>query len=107
MPFVKESITSDSKLKDVLTQNPWKQDKDAKRDVKIADTLVQSYTDSISQVVGGGAKIAAIMEQKINAYCRANFFIPIAIESLSTIYFNEFNFFKELGQRVSMVTNDT
>jgi hypothetical protein len=97
----------DGKRPDGLTLIPWKAGKPLTWDVTVACTLAASYIDSTSRVAGAAADLAAIRKSTKYANLEpTHIFQPLAFENLGTMNQSCYDFFCNLGNKISSVTGD-
>jgi hypothetical protein len=76
-------------------------------DVTVIDTLAASYLPSTSTTAGSAAEIAASRKEvKYAELSATHIFVPIAFETLGPIGAKTLGFLRELGRRLTRVTND-
>ena len=83
---------------DELTLVPWQGDRCLTGDTTIVDTLTPSYIADSTQITDSAAQTVA--ERKVSKYTgllASHLFVPIAIESLSSINEAGHLFLSELG----------
>jgi len=100
-------LRTDGKRPDGVTLLPWKQGKCVTWDVTVSDTLTQSYVHETSQTPGAAAEAAS--ERKTNKYtslAQSYLFVPVAAETMGTIYKDGMDFLDDLGRRITRSTDD-
>ena len=107
---VKEPVglsRTDGKRPDGLTLVPWQAGRCAVWDVTVTNTLAASYLSSTSITAGSAAELAATRkEEKYIELSADHIFIPIAIETLGPLCSKALVFLRELGKRLTRVTDD-
>jgi hypothetical protein len=99
---------TDGKRPDGVTQIPWMSGKCAVWDVTVINTLADSYLSSTSVSACSAAELAAARkEEKYAALSAEHLFVPLAFESLGPIGAKATSFLRELGRRLTSVTDDT
>jgi len=103
-----EGITTlDGKRPDGLTLTPWQGGKSLTWDVTVVSTLADSYLHASSHSAGGAAEIASVTkESKCSLIPPDYIFQPVAFETLSLLYSSGYDFFCEVGRRLSAVSGD-
>jgi len=100
-------LRSDGKRPDGLTLVPWQAGRNMVWDVTVIDTLAASYLPSTSTTAGSAAEIAASRKEvKYAELSATHIFVPIAFETLGPIGAKTLGFLRELGRRLTRVTND-
>ena len=98
---------TDGKRPDGATLVPWKGGRVLVWDVTCADTLAPSHRQLASREAGAVA--ASAEQRKKNKYAHleaTHHFVPIAIETLGVVGEEGSVFFKDLGRRISIVTQE-
>ena len=110
IPSTKEPaglLRTDGKRPDGVTQIPWLSGKCAVWDVTVVNTLANSYLSSTSVTACSAAEIAAARkDDKYVALSVDRVFIPVAFETLGQIGVKATSFLRDLGRRLSCVTDD-
>jgi hypothetical protein len=108
---VKEPVglsRSDGKRPDGLTLVPWQSGRNVIWDVTVTDTLATSYLPSTATTAGSAAEMAATRkESKYAELSVTHTFIPIAMETLGPVSNKALTFLRELGRRLTRVTEDS
>jgi hypothetical protein len=97
----------DGKRPDGLTLIPWQNGKSLTWDVTVASTLADSYVSSSERSAGAAAEMAAA--RKCDKYVNmmpAYIFQPIAIENLGVMNASAYDFFRELGRKIALISGD-
>ena len=98
---------SDGKRPDGLTLVPWSAGKSIIWDVTVVDTLAASYITTTSKTAGGAAEIAVNRKEEKYAALSINYnLIVIALETLGPLGTKSYTFLRELGRRLTIVTED-
>ena len=98
---------SDGKRPDGITMMPWLQGRCLVWDVTCPDTLAASH---LNRAVTGHGAVANDAEQhkrlKYEAISQTHCFVPVAVETLSALGQEASDFFKDLGGRITAVSNE-
>ena len=98
---------NDGKRPDGLTLVPWSAGKNALWDVTIIDTVAASYLRLSATTAGSAAELASTRkEEKYVALSTNYIFVPIAFESFGPVGLKATAFIRELGRRLTAVTDD-
>jgi hypothetical protein len=86
---------------------PWAQGKCLAWDATTPDTLAASHVPGTSAQAGSAAEHAANNKSnKYGALSNTHHFVPVAIETLGPLNIDGLCFLRDLGRRISLVTND-
>jgi len=97
----------DGKRPDGLTLIPWQRGKPLTWDVTVVSTLAGSYVSDSERLAGAAAELAATRKSDKYANLTPSYlFQPIAIENLGAMNDSCYDFFRELGQRITLVSGD-
>lgn len=110
VPAIKEPIgliRQDGKRPDGATQIPWQAGRMLAWDVTVISTLADSYVSVAARGAGEVAELAA--NRKCEKYANipgAYSFLPIAVETHGAMNADAYDFFGNLGRRISDDTGD-
>jgi len=92
---------------DGATIIPWVRGKCLAWDATTPDTLAASHLSATRYSAGAAAAHAAAQkDHKYSALTSTHFFVPVAVETLRPWNPEGLQFIKELGRRISLVTED-
>ena len=111
VPATKEPVgllRRDGKRPDGMTQIPWRSGKLLVWDVTVVSTLADSYVATAARGRGEVAELAAARKcEKYAEIPTAYTFLPIAMETLGPLNASAYQFFEDLGRRISDVSGDS
>ena len=110
-PSIKEpqGLRSDAKRPDGLTLIPWPEERCARWDVTVTDTVAASYLNATSCTAGSAAAAEAAASRKEEKYAAISsnyLFFPLAFETFGPIKQAGRDFLSSLGHRLSLVSED-
>jgi hypothetical protein len=110
IPSVKEPQglnRSDGKRPDGLTSIPWREGRSATWDVTVTNTVATSYVAMTSACAAAAAEAAAQRKEiKYAEISQTHLFYPLAFETMGPINSVGLDFIRDLGHRISCVTDD-
>ena len=97
----------DGKRPDGLTLFPWQSGKPLTWDVTVVSKLAGSYVSDSECLAGAAAELAATRKSDKYANLSSSYlFQPIAIENLGAMNDSCYDFFCELGRRITLISDD-
>jgi hypothetical protein len=110
IPSIKEPagiLTENGRRPDGVTVMPWAKGKCLAWDATVPDTLAASHLQATCSKSGAAASSAAAFKCAKYASIEPNYlFVPIAIETLGPWNTEGLNFVKELGRRMTQITQE-
>ena len=97
----------DGKRPDGLTLIPWQSGKPLTWDVTVVSTLAGSYVSDSERLSGAAAELAATRKSDKYANLTSLYlFQSIAIDNLGAMNDSCYDFFRELGRRITLISGD-